>query len=70
MRMSGLTTTGSTVIRDLDSLPLSLNLWRHMLNWIGGMGIIVLAVAIDLGHVVVPMFERVQKASLHGATNS
>ncbi|GAB7126253.1 potassium transporter TrkG [Silvimonas sp. JCM 19000] len=44
--MSGLTTTGSTVIRDLDSLPLSLNLWRHMLNWIGGMGIIVLAVAI------------------------
>ena len=44
--MSGLTTTGSTIIRDLDALPLSLNLWRHMLNWIGGMGIIVLAVAI------------------------
>lgn len=44
--MSGLTTTGATVIADLDHLPPSINFWRHMLNWLGGMGIIVLAVAI------------------------
>ncbi|QEY23401.1 TrkH family potassium uptake protein [Neisseria animalis] len=44
--MSGLTTTGATVISGLDSLPPTLNFWRHMLNWLGGMGIIVLAVAI------------------------
>ncbi len=44
--MSGLTTTGSTVLTGLDDLPPSLNLWRHQLNWLGGMGIIVLAVAV------------------------
>ena len=44
--MSGLTTTGATVLSGLDSLPQSINLWRHELSWIGGMGIIVLAVAI------------------------
>ncbi|STZ76597.1 TrkH family potassium uptake protein [Bergeriella denitrificans] len=44
--MSGLTTTGATVITGLDALPRTLNFWRHMLNWLGGMGIIVLAVAI------------------------
>lgn len=44
--ISGLTTTGATVMSNLDSLPASLNFWRHMLNWLGGMGIIVLAVAI------------------------
>lgn len=44
--MSGLTTTGATIINDLDHLPASINFWRHMLNWLGGMGIIVLAVAI------------------------
>jgi trk system potassium uptake protein TrkH len=44
--MSGLTTTGATVLTGLDSLPESINLWRHLLNWLGGMGIIVLAVAI------------------------
>ena len=44
--MSGLTTTGSTVISGLDALAPSINFWRHMLNWLGGMGIIVLAVAI------------------------
>ena len=44
--MSGLTTTGSTVLTGLDSLPPSINLWRHELSWVGGMGIIVLAVAI------------------------
>ncbi len=44
--MSGLTTTGATVLTNLDTLPQSLNLWRHLLNWLGGMGIIVLAIAI------------------------
>lgn len=44
--MSGLTTTGATIISGLDALAPSLNFWRHMLNWLGGMGIIVLAVAI------------------------
>jgi trk system potassium uptake protein TrkH len=44
--ISALTTTGATVMSELDSLPPSLNLWRHLLNWLGGMGIIVLAVAI------------------------
>lgn len=44
--MSGLSTTGATVLAHLDDLPPSLNLWRHALNWLGGMGIIVLAVAI------------------------
>jgi len=44
--MSGLTTTGATVLVGLDNLPAAVNLWRHELNWLGGMGIIVLAVAI------------------------
>jgi trk system potassium uptake protein TrkH len=43
---SGLTTTGGTVLSGLELLPRSINLWRHLLSWIGGMGIIVLAVAI------------------------
>jgi trk system potassium uptake protein len=44
--MSGLTTTGSTVITGLDALPASINLWRCFLQWLGGMGILVLVVAI------------------------
>jgi trk system potassium uptake protein TrkH len=44
--MSGLSTTGSTVLNHLDVLPHAINLWRHALHWFGGMGIIVLAVAI------------------------
>ncbi len=44
--MSGLTTTGSTIMTDLDHAPPAINVWRHELNWLGGMGIIVLAVAI------------------------
>lgn len=44
--MSGITTTGATVLTGLDTLPPAINLWRHELNWVGGMGIIVLAVAI------------------------
>ncbi|HTW75490.1 MAG TPA: potassium transporter TrkG [Steroidobacteraceae bacterium] len=44
--MSGLSTTGATVLHGLDTLPHCLNLWRAALSWLGGMGIIVLAVAI------------------------
>lgn len=44
--MSGLSTTGASVLAGLDHLPPAINLWRHELNWLGGMGIIVLAVAI------------------------
>ncbi|KYC46334.1 MAG: potassium transporter [Candidatus Methanofastidiosum methylothiophilum] len=44
--MSGFTTTGATVIINIDILPKSIIFWRAMTQWIGGMGIIVLAVAI------------------------
>lgn len=44
--MSGLTTTGATVITGLDYLPKSILYYRQQLQWLGGMGIIVLAVAI------------------------
>ena len=44
--MSGLTTTGSTVLVGLDDLPHSINVWRCLMVLIGGMGILVLAVAI------------------------
>ena len=44
--VSGLTTTGSTVIVGLDALPRSILFYRQELQWLGGMGIIVLAVAI------------------------
>lgn len=44
--MSGLTTTGSTVLSGLDQLPPALLLWRSLLQWLGGIGFIVLGVAI------------------------
>ena len=44
--MSGLTTTGATVLTGLDQLPLSVLYYRQQLQWLGGMGIIVLAVAV------------------------
>lgn len=44
--LSGLTTTGATVITNIDSLPPSILYYRQQLQWFGGMGIIVLAVAI------------------------
>ena len=43
---SGITATGATVLTGLDDLPLSINLWRTFMHWIGGMGVIVLVVAI------------------------
>jgi trk system potassium uptake protein TrkH len=44
--MSGITTTGSTVIVGLDSAPPGILLWRALLQWLGGVGIIVMALAI------------------------
>ena len=44
--ISGLTTTGATVIVGLDELPRSILYYRQQLQWLGGMGIIVLAVAV------------------------
>ncbi|MCX8085494.1 MAG: TrkH family potassium uptake protein [Rhodocyclaceae bacterium] len=43
---SGLTATGSTLLVGLDRLPISINFWRTFMHWLGGMGVIVLAVAI------------------------
>ena len=44
--VSGLTATGATVLSGLDAMPISVNLWRTFMHWIGGMGVIVLVVAI------------------------
>ena len=44
--MSGLTTTGATILSGLDDLPMAILYYRQQLQWLGGMGIIVLAVAI------------------------
>jgi trk system potassium uptake protein TrkH len=44
--MSGLTTTGATILSGLDELPISILYYRQQLQWLGGMGIIVLAVAV------------------------
>jgi trk system potassium uptake protein TrkH len=44
--MSGITTTGSTVLTGLDKLPASILLWRALLQWLGGIGIVVMVVAI------------------------
>lgn len=44
--MSGLTTTGATVMTKLDQLPYAINLWRGLLQWLGGLGIIVMAIAV------------------------
>lgn len=44
--MSGFTTTGATILTDIEALPKALLFWRSMTHWLGGMGIIVLTVAI------------------------
>ena len=44
--VSGLTATGATVLSGLDDLPPSINIWRAQMHWIGGMGVIVLVVAV------------------------
>ena len=44
--MSGMTTTGASILTDIESMPKGILFWRSMIQWIGGMGIIVLTVAI------------------------
>ena len=44
--MSGFTTTGATILTDIESLPRALLFWRSLSHWLGGMGIIVLTVAV------------------------
>ena len=44
--MSGITTTGATVIDDLDNSPKSILLWRAIMQWLGGIGIVVMAITI------------------------
>ena len=44
--ISGYTTTGATILEDIESMPEGILLWRSVTHWIGGMGIIVLAIAI------------------------
>ncbi len=44
--ISGITTTGATIYTDIDNLPLGILLWRSMLQWIGGIGIILFTVAV------------------------
>jgi len=44
--MSGITTTGSTIITDLDNAPKGILIWRAILQWLGGIGIIVMAITI------------------------
>ena len=44
--MSGITTTGSTIITDLESAPKSILIWRAILQWLGGIGVIVMAITI------------------------
>ena len=44
--VSGFTTTGATVLGDLESLPISINVWRCETHWLGGMGVVTLTVAL------------------------
>ena len=44
--VSGFTTTGATILSEIEKLPRSMNLWRCMTHWLGGMGIVALTVAL------------------------
>ena len=44
--MSGITTTGSTIISNLEQMPKSILLWRAILQWLGGIGIIIMAITL------------------------
>jgi len=44
--MSGITTTGSTVMEDLDNSPKAILIWRSLLQWLGGIGIIIMAISV------------------------
>jgi trk system potassium uptake protein TrkH len=55
--MSGITTTGLSLIQDLDHLPESVNLWRHILQFLGGQGIILAALMFLAGSGALSLFE-------------
>ena len=44
--VSGFTTTGSTILQDVDSQPMTIHVWRCQMHWLGGMGIVALTVAL------------------------
>ena len=44
--VSGFTTTGSTILQEIESLPMGINFWRCLTNWIGGMGVLVFVLMI------------------------
>ena len=54
--MSGLTTTGLSLLQDLDHLAPSLNFWRHLLHFMGGQGMVLAAVAVFAGGVGLSLF--------------
>ena len=56
--MSGITTTGSTILSNLDDLPKGILIWRALLQWLGGIGIVVIAL------VILP-FLRIEDATFH-----
>ncbi len=55
--MSGFTTTGASVMRDVESLPHSVNIWRCFTQWLGGMGIIVLSLVLGFGGMFIYVAE-------------
>ncbi len=59
---SGFTTTGSSVLTDIESLPKAILYWRSLTNWIGGMGIIVLVLAI-MPRMKIPAYQFFQLES-------
>ncbi|MDZ4138451.1 MAG: potassium transporter TrkG, partial [Erythrobacter sp.] len=68
--VSGITTTGSTVIFGLDKLPAGMNLWRGMLNWLGGLGIAFIAmIFLPLMRIGGMQFFRTEGFDTHGKTS-
>jgi len=55
--MSGLTTTGLSLVQDVDHMPESVNLWRHMLQFLGGQGIVLAALMFLAGSGALSLFE-------------
>ncbi len=54
--MSGITTTGLALIQDLDHLPASMNIWRHLLHFLGGQGIVLAALTFFAGRGVLALY--------------
>jgi len=66
--VSGITTTGATILTDIEALPRSLLFWRSLTQWLGGMGIMVLFIAIIAGMGV--RANQIFRAELPGGTVS